>query len=167
MKTVPPVNIKDGVEYVSSIDGVHVKLSEDIAVNYPGEHDFTVIFERSDEIGSADDYTLDDYTLTLKNAGDFPITVVIEGDENRADAKIPRKVTVARRPVKVSATAVEAVYGEIPKYAFAVADTYGNEDIQFGDLGIKLTVVTSAGKEFPDVGTYDIILSGDVSAAVN
>lgn len=163
LKAVPTADWIDGAKYVYSIDGVHVNLSEDIAVNYPGEHNLTVkYFERSDEIGSADDYT-----LTLKNAGDFPITVVIEGDENRAGAEIPMTVTVARRPVKVSATAVEAVYGEIPKYAFAVADTYGNEDIQFGDLGIKLTVVTSAGKEFPDVGTYDIILSGDVSAAVN
>lgn len=172
LKAVPTADWKDGVEYVYSIDGVHVNLSEDIAVNYPGEHDLTVIFERSDEIGSADDYTLDDYTLTLKNAGDFPITVVIEGDENRAGVEIPMKVTVARRPVKVSATAVEAVYGEIPDYAFEVTDTYGisvgqAEEIKFGDLGIELVVGTSAEKDPPDVGTYDIKLSGDVSAAVN
>lgn len=165
LKAVPTADWIDGVKYVYSIDGVDVNLSEDIAVNYPGEHNLKVkYFKGSVEIGSA--------TLTLNNAGDFPITVVIEGDENRADAEIPITVTVARRPVTVSATAIEAVYGEIPDYAFAVADTYGNslgspEDIQFGDLGIKLTVVTSAGKEFPDVGTYDIKLSGDVSVAVN
>lgn len=161
LKAVPTADWKDGVEYVYSIDGVSVNLSEDIAVNYPGEHDLTVIY-RSDEIGLADDYT-----LTLKNAGDFPITVVIEGDENRADAKIPMTVTVARRPVTVSATAVEAAYGEIPDYAFEVTDTYGNEEIEFDDLGIKLTVGTSAETDPPDVGTYDIKLSGDVSDAVN
>lgn len=160
LKAVPTADWIDGAKYVYSIDGVDVNLSEDIAVNYPGEHNLKVkYFKGSVEIGSA--------TLTLNNAGDFPITVVIEGDENRAGAKIPMKVTVARRPVMVSATAVEAVYGEKPDYKFAVADNYGNEDIQFGVLGITLTVETSAGKEFPDVGTYDIILSGDVSAAVN
>lgn len=171
LKAVPTADWKDGVKYVYSIDGVDVNLSEDIAVNYPGEHNLTVkYFKGSDEIGSTVDYT-----LTLNNAGDFPITVVIEGDGNRADAEIRITVTVARRPVTVSATAVEAVYGEKPKYAFEVTDTYGNsvgqaEEIKFDDLGIDLndlTVGTSAGKEFPDVGTYDIILSGDVSAAVN
>lgn len=173
LKAVPTADWIDGAKYVYSIDGVRVNLSEDIAVNYPGEHNLTVkYFERSDEIGSADDYTLDDYTLTLKNAGEFPITVVIEGDENRAGAEIPMTVTVARRPVTVSATAVEAVYGEIPNYAFEVTDTYGNsvgqaEEIKFGDLGIELAVGTSAEKDPPDVGIYDIILSGDVSAAVN
>lgn len=166
LKAVPTAEWIDGVKYVYSIDGVRVNLSEDIAVNYPGEHDLRVEYF-SDEIGSADDYT-----LTLKNAGEFPITVVIEGDENRADAKIPMTVTVARRPVTVSATAVEAVYGEIPDYKFEVTDTYGNsvgqaEEIKFGDLGIELAVGTSAEKDPPDVGTYDIILSGDVSAAVN
>lgn len=161
LKADPTADWKDGVKYVYSIDGVHVNLSQDIAVNYPGEHDLTVIY-RSDEIGLADDYT-----LTLYNAGDFPITVVIEGDENRADAKIPMTVTVARRPVTVSASDVEAAYGEIPDYAFEVTDTYGNEEIDFNDLGIELTVGTSAEKDPPDVGTYDIKLSGDVSAAVN
>ena len=94
----------------------------------------------------------------------------IEGDGNRADAEIRITVTVARRPVTVSATAVEAFYGEKPDYKFAVADNYGNEDIQFDDLGIDstdLTVETSAEKDPPDVGTYDIKLSGDVSDAVN
>ena len=160
LKAVPTADWIDGAKYVYSIDGVDVNLSEDIAVNYPGEHNLKVkYFKGSVEIGSA--------TLTLNNAGDFPITVVIEGDDNRAGAEIEIIVKVARRPVTVSATAVEAVYGEIPDYEFAVADTYGNEDIQFGDLGIELEVGTSAGKEFPDVGTYDIILSGDVSDAVN
>ena len=168
LKAIPTADWIDGVKYVYSIDGVDVNLSKDIAVNYPGEQTLKVeYFKGSDEIGSEVDYT-----LTLNNAGDFPITVVIEGDENRAGAEIEITVKVARRPVTVSATAVEAVYGEIPDYEFAVADTYGNslgspEDIQFGDLGIELTVGTSAGKEFPDVGTYDIILSGDVSDAVN
>lgn len=167
LKAVPTADWIDGVKYVYSIDGVDVNLSEDIAVNYPGEHNLTVIFERSDEIGSADDYT-----LTLNNAGDFPITVVIEGDENRAGAEIEITVTVARRPVTVSATAVEAVYGEKPDYAFEVTDTYGisvgkPEEIDFDDLGIELAVGTSAEKDPPDVGTYDIILSGDVSGAVN
>lgn len=163
LKADPTAEWIDGVKYVYSIDGVRVNLSEDIAVNYPGEHNLTVkYFERSDEIGSAGDYT-----LTLDNAGDFPITVVIEGDENRAGVEIPMTVTVARRPVTVSATAVEAVYGEIPDYAFEVTDTYGNEEIEFDDLGIELTVGTSAEKDPPDVGTYDIKLSGDVSAAVN
>lgn len=163
LKADPTADWKDGVEYVYSIDGVHVNLSQDIAVNYPGEHNLTVkYFEGSVEIGSADDYT-----LTLKNAGEFPITVVIEGDENRADAKIPMTVTVARRPVTVSASDVEAAYGEIPDYAFEVTDTYGNEEIDFNDLGIKLTVGTSAETDPPDVGTYDIKLSGDVSDAVN
>lgn len=166
LKAVPTADWKNGVKYVYSIDGVDVNLSEDIAVNYPGEYNLKVkYFKGSDEIGSAVDYT-----LTLNNAGDFPITVVIEGDENRADAEIRITVTVARRPVTVSATAVEAFYGEKPKYAFEVTDKYGNEEIEFDDLGIDLTdltVGTSAGKEFPDVGTYDIILSGDVSDAVN
>lgn len=163
LKAVPTADWKDGVKYVYSTKGVQVNLSSDVVLSYPGEHDLTVIyFEGSVEIGSADDYT-----LTLKNAGDFPITVVIEGDENRAGAEIPMTVTVARRPVTVSATAVEAAYGEIPDYAFEVTDTYGNEEIEFVDLGIKLTVGTSAETDPPDVGTYDIILSGDVSAAVN
>ena len=168
LKAVPTADWIDGAKYVYSIGGVSVNLSKDIAVNYPGEHNLTVeYFEGSDEVG----VVLDD-TLTLNNAGDFPITVVIKGDENRADAKIPMKVTVARRPVTVSATAIEAVYGEKPDYAFEVTDTYGisvgqAEEIKFDDLGIELAVGTSAEKDPPDVGTYDIILSGDVSAAVN
>lgn len=170
LKAVPTADWKDGVKYVYSIDGVHVNLSTDIAVNYPGEQTLKIrYFEQSEEIVADDD---GEYTLVLNGAGAFPITVVIEGDENRAGAEIEITVTVVRRPVTVSATAVEAVYGEKPDYEFAVADTYGislgsPEDIQFGVLGITLTVGTSAGKEFPDVGTYDIILSGDVSAAVN
>lgn len=163
LKAVPTADWIDGAKYVYSINGVNVILPEAIAVNYPGEHNLTVkYFKGSDEIDSTVDYT-----LTLKNAGDFPITVVIEGDDNRAGVEKEITVTVARRPVTVSATAVEAAYGEIPDYAFEVTDTYGNEEIDFNDLGIELTVGTSAGKEFPDVGTYDIILSGDVSAAVN
>ena len=168
LKAVPTAALADGTAYVYSTEGVQVNLSSDVVLSYPGEHNLAVkYFKGSDEIGSEVDYT-----LTLNNAGDFPITVVIEGDGNRADAEIRITVTVARRPVTVSATAVEAVYGEKPDYKFAVADTYGNslgspEDIQFGDLGITLTVETSAGKEFPDVGTYDIKLSGDVSDAVN
>lgn len=163
LKAVPTAALADGTDYVYSTKGVEVNLSSDVVLSYPGEHNLTVeYFKGSDEIGSAVDYT-----LTLNNAGDFPITVVIEGDENRADAEIRITVTVARRPVTVSATAVEADYGEKPDYEFAVADNYGNEDIQFGVLGITLTVGTSAGKEFPDVGIYDIILSGDVSDAVN
>lgn len=166
LKAVPTAALADGTDYVYSTKGVEVNLSSDVVLSYPGEQTLKIkYFKGSDEIDSAVDYT-----LTLNNAGDFPITVVIEGDGNRAGAEIEIIVTVARRPVTVSATAVEAVYGEIPDYEFAVADNYGNEDIQFGDLGIDLTdltVETSAGKEFPDVGTYDIILSGDVSAAVN
>lgn len=166
LKAVPTAALADGTDYVYSTKGVEVNLSSDVVLSYPGEQTLKIkYFKGSDEIDSAVDYT-----LTLNNAGDFPITVVIEGDGNRAGAEKEITVTVARRPVTVSATAVEAVYGEIPDYEFAVADTYGNEDIQFGDLGIDLTdltVETSAGKEFPDVGTYDIILSGDVSAAVN
>ena len=169
LKAVPTAALADGTDYVYSTEGVEVNLSSDVVLSYPGEQTLHVEYF-SDEIGSADDYI-----LTLKNAGDFPITVVIEGDGNRADAEIRITVTVARRPVTVSATAVEADYGEKPKYAFEVTDTYGNsvgqaEEIKFDDLGIDLndlTVGTSAGKEFPDVGTYDIILSGDVSAAVN
>ena len=166
LKAVPTAALADGTDYVYSTEGVEVNLSSDVVLSYPGEQTLHVEYF-SDEIGSADDYI-----LTLKNAGDFPITVVIEGDGNRADAEIRITVTVARRPVTVSATAVEADYGEKPKYAFEVTDTYGNsvgqaEEIEFGDLGIKLEVGTSAGKEFPDVGTYDIILSGDVSDAVN
>lgn len=166
LKAVPTAALADGTDYVYSTEGVQVNLSSDVVLSYPGEQTLHVEYF-SDEIGSADDYI-----LTLKNAGDFPITVVIEGDDNRARAEIEIIVKVARRPVTVSATAVEAVYGEKPDYEFAVADTYGislgsPEDIQFGVLGIELAVGTSAGKEFPDVGTYDIILSGDVSAAVN
>lgn len=166
LKAVPTAALADGTDYVYSTKGVEVNLSSDVVLSYPGEQTLKIkYFKGSDEIDSAVDYT-----LTLNNAGDFPITVVIEGDGNRAGAEIEIIVTVARRPVTVSATAVEAFYGEKPDYEFAVADNYGNEDIQFGDLGIDLTdltVETSAGKEFPDVGTYDIILSGDVSAAVN
>lgn len=167
LKAVPTADWKDGTDYVYSTEGVQVNLSSDVVLSYPGEQTLKVEYF-SDEVG----VVLDDYTLTLKNAGDFPITVVIEGDENRAGAEIPMTVTVARRPVTVSATAVEAVYGEIPDYAFEVTDTYGNsvgkpEEIDFDDLGIKLTVGTSAEKDPPDVGIYDIILSGDVSAAVN
>ena len=168
MKAVPTAALADGTDYVYSTKGVEVNLSSDVVLSYPGEQTLKIrYFEQGEEIGADGDYT-----LVLNGAGDFPITVVIEGDENRADAEIRITVTVARRPVTVSATAVEAVYGEKPDYKFAVADTYGNslgspEDIQFGVLGITLTVGTSAGKEFPDVGTYDIILSGDVSAAVN
>ncbi len=171
LKAVPTAALADGTAYVYSTEGVQVNLSSDVVLSYPGEHNLAVkYFKGSDEIGSAVDYT-----LTLNNAGDFPITVVIEGDDNRADAEIRITVTVARRPVTVSATAVEAFYGEKPDYAFEVTDTYGNsvgqaEEIKFDDLGIDLndlTVGTSAGKEFPDVGTYDIILSGDVSDAVN
>ncbi len=168
LKAVPTAALADGTDYVYSTEGVQVNLSSDVVLSYPGEHNLTVkYFKGSDEIGSTVDYT-----LTLNNAGDFPITVVIEGDENRAGAEKEIIVKVARRPVTVSATAVEADYGEKPDYEFAVADTYGislgsPEDIQFGVLGITLTVGTSAGKEFPDVGIYDIILSGDVSDAVN
>ena len=167
LKAVPTAALADGTDYVYSTKGVEVNLSSDVVLSYPGEQTLRVEYF-SDEVG----VVLDDYTLTLKNAGDFPITVVIEGDENRADAEIRMTVTVARRPVTVSATAVEAVYGEKPDYEFEVTDTYGNsvgqaEEIEFGDLEIELTVGTSAGKEFPDVGTYDIILSGDVSDAVN
>ena len=170
LKAVPTAALADGTDYVYSTEGVRVNLSSDVVLSYPGEQTLQIrYFEQSEEIVADGD---GDYTLVLNGAGDFPITVVIEGDDNRAGAEKEITVTVARRPVTVSATAVEAVYGEIPDYEFAVADTYGNslgspEDIQFGVLGIKLTVVTSAGKEFPDVGTYDIILSGDVSAAVN
>lgn len=170
LKAVPTAALADGTDYVYSTKGVEVNLSSDVVLSYPGEQTLKIrYFEQSEEIVADDD---GDYTLVLNGAGDFPITVVIEGDGNRADAEIRITVTVARRPVTVSATAVEAVYGEKPDYKFAVADTYGNslgspEDIQFGVLGITLTVGTSAGKEFPDVGTYDIILSGDVSDAVN
>ena len=167
LKAVPTAALADGTDYVYSTKGVEVNLSSDVVLSYPGEQTLRVEYF-SDEVG----VVLDDYTLTLKNAGDFPITVVIEGDENRADAEIRMTVTVARRPVTVSATAVEAVYGEIPDYAFEVTDTHGisvgqAEEIKFDDLGIELTVGTSADKDPPDVGTYDIILSGDVSAAVN
>lgn len=170
LKAVPTAALADGTDYVYSTEGVEVNLSSDVVLSYPGEQTLKIrYFEQSEEIVADGD---GDYTLVLNGAGDFPITVVIEGDGNRADAEIRITVTVARRPVTVSATAVEAVYGEIPDYEFAVADTYGislgsPEDIQFGDLGITLTVETSAGKEFPDVGTYDIKLSGDVSDAVN
>lgn len=171
LKAVPTAALADGTDYVYSTEGVEVNLSSDVVLSYPGEHNLTVkYFKGSDEIGSAVDYT-----LTLNNAGDFPITVVIEGDDNRAGVEKEITVTVARRPVTVSATAVEADYGEKPKYAFEVTDTYGNsvgqaEEIKFDDLGIDLTdltVGTSAEKDPPDVGTYDIKLSGDVSAAVN
>ncbi len=168
LKAVPTAALADGTDYVYSTKGVEVNLSSDVVLSYPGEQTLKIrYFEQSEEIGADGDYT-----LVLNGAGDFPITVVIEGDENRAGAEKEIIVKVARRPVTVSATAVEAVYGEKPDYKFAVADTYGNslgspEDIQFGDLGITLTVETSAGKEFPDVGTYDIKLSGDVSDAVN
>lgn len=171
LKAVPTAALADGTDYVYSTEGVEVNLSSDVVLSYPGEQTLKIrYFEQSEEIGADGDYT-----LVLNGAGDFPITVVIEGDENRADAEIRITVTVARRPVTVSATAVEAFYGEKPDYAFEVTDTYGNsvgqaEEIEFGDLGIDstdLTVGTSAGKEFPDVGTYDIILSGDVSGAVN
>ena len=163
LKAVPTAALADGTDYVYSTKGVEVNLSSDVVLSYPGEHNLTVkYFKGSDEIGSAVDYT-----LTLNNAGDFPITVVIEGDDNRAGVEKEITVTVARRPVTVSATAVEAFYGEKPDYAFAVADTYGNEDIQFGDLGIELTVGTSSEKDPPDVGIYDIILSGDVSVSMN
>lgn len=170
LKAVPTAALADGTAYVYSTEGVEVNLSSDVVLSYPGEQTLKIrYFEQSEEIVADDD---GEYTLVLNGAGAFPITVVIEGDGNRADAEIRITVTVARRPVTVSATAVEAVYGEKPDYKFAVADTYGNslgspEDIQFGDLGITLTVETSAGKEFPDVGTYDIKLSGDVSDAVN
>ena len=170
LKAVPTAALADGTDYVYSTKGVEVNLSSDVVLSYPGEQTLQIrYFEQSEEIVADGD---GDYTLVLNGAGAFPITLVITGDENRADAEIRITVTVARRPVTVSATAVEAVYGEKPDYKFAVADTYGNslgspEDIQFGVLGITLTVGTSAGKEFPDVGTYDIILSGDVSAAVN
>ncbi len=170
LKAVPTAALADGTDYVYSTEGVEVNLSSDVVLSYPGEQTLKIrYFEQSEEIVADDD---GEYTLVLNGAGAFPITVVIEGDENRAGAEIEITVTVARRPVKVSATAVEAVYGEIPDYEFAVADTYGislgsPEDIQFGVLGIELAVRTSAGKEFPDVGTYDIILSGDVSDAVN
>lgn len=170
LKAVPTAALADGTAYVYSTEGVQVNLSSDVVLSYPGEQTLKIrYFEQSEEIVADDD---GDYTLVLNGAGAFPITVVIEGDENRAGAEIEIIVKVARRPVTVSATAVEAVYGEKPDYEFAVADTYGislgsPEDIQFGVLGITLTVGTSAGKEFPDVGTYDIILSGDVSAAVN
>lgn len=173
LKAVPTAALADGTDYVYSTKGVEVNLSSDVVLSYPGEQTLKIrYFEQSEEISADDD---GDYTLVLNGAGDFPITVVIEGDENRADAEIRITVTVARRPVTVSATAVEAFYGEKPDYAFEVTDTYGNsvgqaEEIEFGDLGIDstdLTVGTSAGKEFPDVGTYDIILSGDVSDAVN
>lgn len=165
LKAVPTAALADGTAYVYSTEGVQVNLSSDVVLSYPGEQTLKIrYFEQSEEIVADDD---GEYTLVLNGAGDFTITVVIEGDENRADAEIRITVTVARRPVKVSATAVEAVYGEIPDYAFEVTDTYGNEEIDFNDLGIELTVGTSAGKEFPDVGTYDIILSGDVSDAVN
>ena len=171
LKAVPTAALADGTAYVYSTEGVQVNLSSDVVLSYPGEQTLKIrYFEQSEEIGADGDYT-----LVLNGAGDFPITVVIEGDGNRADAEIRITVTVARRPVTVSATAVEADYGEKPKYAFEVTDTYGNsvgqaEEIKFDDLGIDLsdlTVGTSAGKEFPDVGTYDIILSGDVSDAVN
>lgn len=170
LKAVPTAALADGTDYVYSTEGVEVNLSSDVVLSYPGEQTLQIrYFEQSEEIVADGD---GDHTLVLNGAGAFPITVVIEGDENRAGAEIEITVTVARRPVKVSATAVEAVYGEIPDYEFAVADTYGislgsPEDIQFGDLGITLAVETSAGKEFPDVGTYDIKLSGDVSDAVN
>lgn len=170
LKAVPTAALADGTDYVYSTEGVEVNLSSDVVLSYPGEQTLKIrYFEQSEEIVADGD---GEYTLVLNGAGAFPITVVIEGDENRAGAEIEITVTVARRPVKVSATAVEAVYGEIPDYEFAVADTYGislgsPEDIQFGVLGIELAVRTSAGKEFPDVGTYDIILSGDVSDAVN
>ena len=170
LKAVPTAALADGTDYVYSTKGVEVNLSSDVVLSYPGEQTLKIrYFEQSEEIVADDD---GDYTLVLNGAGDFPIMVVIEGDDNRADAEIRITVTVARRPVKVSATAVEAFYGEKPDYAFEVTDTYGNsvgqaEEIEFGDLEIELTVGTSAGKEFPDVGTYDIILSGDVSDAVN
>lgn len=170
LKAVPTAALADGTDYVYSTKGVEVNLSSDVVLSYPGEQTLKIrYFEQSEEIVADDD---GDYTLVLNGAGAFPIMVVIEGDDNRADAEIRITVTVARRPVKVSATAVEAFYGEKPDYAFEVTDTYGNsvgqaEEIEFGDLEIELTVGTSAGKEFPDVGTYDIILSGDVSDAVN
>lgn len=170
LKAVPTAALADGTDYVYSTKGVQVNLSSDVVLSYPGEQTLQIrYFEQSEEIVADGD---GDYTLVLNGAGDFPITVVIEGDDNRAGAEIEITVTVARRPVKVSATAVEAFYGEKPDYAFEVTDTYGNsvgqaEEIEFGDLEIELTVGTSAGKEFPDVGTYDIILSGDVSDAVN
>ena len=170
LKAVPTAALADGTAYVYSTEGVEVNLSSDVVLSYPGEQTLKIrYFEQSEEIVADDDGK---YTLVLNGAGAFPITVVIEGDGNRADAEIRITVTVARRPVTVSATAVEAVYGEIPDYEFEVTDTYGNsvgqaEEIKFDDLGIELTVGTSAGKEFPDVGTYDIKLSGDVSAAVN
>ena len=168
LKAVPTAALADGTDYVYSTKGVEVNLSSDVVLSYPGEQTLKIrYFEQSEEIVADDD---GEYTLVLNGAGAFPITVVIEGDGNRADAEIRITVTVARRPVTVSATAVEAVYGEKPKYAFEVTDKYGNEEIEFDDLGIDLsdlTVETSAGKEFPDVGTYDIILSGDVSDAVN
>ena len=170
LKAVPTAALADGTDYVYSTEGVQVNLSSDVVLSYPGEQTLKIrYFEQSEEISDDDG---GDYTLVLNGAGDFPIMVVIEGDDNRAGAEIEITVTVARRPVTVSATAVEADYGEKPDYEFAVADTYGislgsPEDIQFGVLGITLTVGTSAGKEFPDVGTYDIILSGDVSDAVN
>ena len=167
LKAVPTAALADGTDYVYSTKGVEVNLSSDVVLSYPGEQTLKVEYF-SDEVG----VVLDGYTLTLKNAGNFPITVVIEGDDNRAGVEIEIIVKVARRPVTVSATAVEAVYGEKPKYAFEVTDTYGisvgkPEEIDFDDLGIELAVGTSAEKDPPDVGTYDIILSGDVSAAVN
>lgn len=168
LKAVPTAALADGTDYVYSTKGVEVNLSSDVVLSYPGEQTLQIrYFEQSEEIVADDD---GEYTLVLNGAGAFPITVVIEGDDNRAGAEKEITVTVARRPVTVSATAVEAVYGEKPKYAFEVTDKYGNEEIEFDDLGIDLsdlTVGTSAGKEFPDVGTYDIILSGDVSDAVN
>lgn len=170
LKAVPTAALADGTDYVYSTKGVQVNLSSDVVLSYPGEQTLTVkYFEQSEEIVADDD---GEYTLVLNGAGDFPIMVVIEGDENRAGAEIEITVTVARRPVTVSATAVEAVYGEKPDYAFEVTDTYGisvgkPEEIDFDDLGIELAVGTSAEKDPPDVGTYDIILSGDVSGAVN
>ena len=168
LKAVPTAALADGTDYVYSTEGVQVNLSSDVVLSYPGEQTLQVrYFEQSEEIVADDD---GEYTLVLNGAGAFPITVVIEGDDNRAGAEIEIIVKVARRPVTVSAIAVEAFYGEKPDYKFAVADNYGNEDIQFDDLGIDstdLTVETSAEKDPPDVGTYDIKLSGDVSDAVN
>ena len=155
-------------EYVYSTDGVEIDLASDVTVTYPGEQDRPVKYFYGSEEIDADK----SYTITIDNAGEYDITVIVEGDENRASREYVLRLSVKPRPVTVAAAHVETVYGTEPEYEFTVTDTYGEdigapETIDYNDLGISLNADCSSGQALPDVGTYNIILTGDVTASEN